>query len=47
MARHADTINHKEFITYKEFLSYFTDFREIEDRNKSKSQLLEKSKKEL
>lgn len=37
MARHADSINHKEFITYKEFLSYFTDYREIEDRNKSKA----------
>ena len=48
--QHADTknddgINHKEFITYSEFVSYFTDYREIEDRNKSKQFTAGKSKK--
>jgi len=26
-------INHKEFITWNEFMKYFTDYREIEERN--------------
>jgi len=37
MTAHADAINHKEFITWKEFIGYFTDYREIEERNKIKS----------
>lgn len=35
--RHEDAINHKEFITWKEFLSYYTDYREIDERNKAKT----------
>lgn len=35
--KHEDAINHKEFITWKEFLSYYTDYREIDERNKVKT----------
>lgn len=35
-AKNDDGINHKEFITYSEFVSYFTDYRDIEERNKTK-----------
>ena len=34
MSKKEDAINHKEFITWSEFLSYFTDYKEIEERNK-------------
>ena len=35
-AKNDDGINHKEFITYSEFVSYFTDYRDVEERNKTK-----------
>lgn len=41
MVKNSDSINHKEFITWKEFINYFNDYREIEERNKSKSNALQ------
>ena len=33
-SKKADTINHKEFLTWREFLTYFSDYQEIDQRNK-------------
>ncbi len=33
IGKNSDQINHKEFVTWREFMSYFTDYKEIEERN--------------
>lgn len=39
MGKNTDAINHKEFITWREFMNYFTDYREIEERNKKSKEI--------
>ena len=39
-AHTTDLINHKEFITWDEFMSYFEDFKESEERNRRRRELL-------
>ena len=46
MGKKGKQINHKEFITWREFMSYFTDYREIEERNQ-RSKDLEKTREAI
>ena len=38
-SRGKNEINHKEFITWREFMNYFSDYQEIEHRNKRQSEM--------
>ena len=37
-ANQQELINHKEFLTWREFTTYFTDYQDIDQRNKKQSQ---------
>lgn len=39
LGKNTDQINHKEFITWREFMNYFTDYKEIEERNKKSKEI--------
>ena len=39
LGKQANQINHKEFLTWREFMTYFTDYREVEDRNKKAKEI--------
>ena len=47
MGRQANQINHKEFVTWREFMTYFTDYKEIEERNKKTKEIQKTREKTL